>query len=547
MGLSQITLTSYDTVVAVTQDTINEMLAVFLSTLQKQVALYYTVDNNGNYVPTTPENAVYIFTGTLDYTLDANGNPVNMVVLNSQIGPQTVLYNITFSNAEFKSTVAPTFDITQQGGSPWIISFQVNLSQVSAALSNLPASAQATIQKATTGLDPNIFSIQQLYIDLNTAVFDSLQNINGMNTFAESIFQGIMRSYLASLQAQKGIVFGYSVVAAGLNTALVPTFMPTALDFCVSSYTDANGQHSDPQADTLNYLLMVSGRALPPQPPDGFPFNFVDVDSNDIPLEQGAMAIRSGLYVGFLINQLSPILQSISPVAYVKANGNETVYDQTMQLNAGVSHTFTPVNPPQDGVVANFSYASPQASDNTSFVGGTCSVTLTYSSTCSVSLSGPLVTIAGSSVVSAQTDSSVMGSVFDVIMPPTTYAWSVDLLLEMDPSNNGQLNYAIQNANFSSPPTVAPEHQSAWDKFFSSVGGAFQQFVDDPGDIRGTVQSQVMNSIQPALVAAIQGANNFVFPGGGTFLFKDTTFTATDNLAADITYQTPAAAEPASV
>lgn len=174
-------------------------------------------------------------------------------------------------------------------------------------------------------------------------------------------------------------------------------------------------------------------------------------------------------------------------------------------------------------------------------------MTLTYSSTCSVSLSGPLVTIAGSSVVSAQTDSSVMGSVFDVIMPPTTYAWSVDLLLEMDPSNNGQLNYAIQNANFSSPPTVAPEHQSAWDKFFSSVGGAFQQFVDDPGDIRGTVQSQVMNSIQPALVAAIQGANNFVFPGGGTFLFKDTTFTATDDLAADITYQTPAAAEPASV
>jgi hypothetical protein len=39
MGLSQITLTNYDTVVAVTQDTSNEMLAVFLSTLQKQVAL----------------------------------------------------------------------------------------------------------------------------------------------------------------------------------------------------------------------------------------------------------------------------------------------------------------------------------------------------------------------------------------------------------------------------------------------------------------------------------------------------------------------------
>src|SRR5438309_8306791 len=64
MGLSQITLTDYDAVVAVTQNALNETLATYLSQLKKQVGLFFNVDSGGNYVAAPdPATADYSFTG----------------------------------------------------------------------------------------------------------------------------------------------------------------------------------------------------------------------------------------------------------------------------------------------------------------------------------------------------------------------------------------------------------------------------------------------------------------------------------------------------
>jgi len=126
-------------------------------------------------------------------------------------------------------------------------------------------------------------------------------------------------------------------------------------------------------------------------------------------------------------------------------------------------------------------------------------------------------------------------------MPPTTYAWSVDLLMEMDPSNNGRIMYTVQNGNFDAPPTVQPVDQSAWDRFLNAIGGAIQDFVKDPGDIRETLDSQILGRIVPALTQSINTVNGFIFPGGASFLFKNPAFSNSDDLVANITYMTPAA------
>lgn len=535
VSISQITLTNYDTVVTVTQNAVNETLAEYLYALEKNVALYYNVDENGNYIPAPdPSTAYYTFTGTLDYAVDQNGNPVDIVVLNTNMA-QTVIYNITFKNAEFKSSIPPMFDIKQvSGGEPWVIQFEVNLTTTEVSLSVLPTSTQTTIQNATQGLGPNAFSIQQLYLDLNTANYDTYQSITGMSSFAESIMAGIMKAYLASLQQSGGVIFGYAVQATGSSNP--PTFLPTALEFCVTPYTDQNGQHSVPGLDTLNYLVMTNYVPLPPQVPTGFGFNWVTD-----PTIQGAMAVRSDLYISFLLTQLNPILNTISPVCYVKADVNQGIDAQTMQLNAGSGgQSFSPVSPPQNGLVANYSYTAAPASDQQMGFGGGVSVSLSYSSTCAVTFSGPTITLSGTSVVTADSQQSdEFGNVIDHSMPPTTYSWSVDLLLEMDPNNAGQLNFLMQNPNFDTAPTVAPVHQSAWDKFWDAVGGVFQSFAKDPGDIRETVNTQVVGNIQPAISSAIKTANAFVFPGGATFLFENPGFTNTDDLAANITYNAP--------
>jgi hypothetical protein len=156
-----------------------------------------------------------------------------------------------------------------------------------------------------------------------------------------------------------------------------------------------------------------------------------------------------------------------------------------------------------------------------------------------VSVSGPIITISGASVLSADSDASVMGAGDEVKMPATTFSWSVDLRLQMDPNRNGELDYAIENPNFDSKPTVAPNNESAWQQFLEA--GAYTEFVNDPGGIRETISTNILGQIQQALADSIKTANNFVFPGGATFLFKNPGLTNTDDLAANITYMTPGA------
>jgi hypothetical protein len=158
MALSDITLKDYDTVVAVTQDAVNEGLADFLDGLQKQVALYYAMDN-GNLVPVPEDQATVIFTGTLDYTIDDDGNPVDIVTLYTDGSNQTIAYNITFSNATFQVTPLG-INVSQAAGGTWIIQFNVDLDLEPARIDDLPTNVQQAYQTYVNNLGPDAFSIQ---------------------------------------------------------------------------------------------------------------------------------------------------------------------------------------------------------------------------------------------------------------------------------------------------------------------------------------------------------------------------------------------------
>jgi hypothetical protein len=537
-GQNKITLAQYDMVIAVTQASVNETLALFLAGLDENIGLYYNIDPSGNLVPAPDRStADYAFTGTLGYTRDSNGNPVDLVLLYSGKGPRTVTYNITFNKANFISTVQPAFDYKQEKGSPWIISFSVDLAPANVAMSELPPATQDAIGAAANGLDFDSFCIQQLYLNLNTAVFDTFHNITGVpeHDNAAQILSAIMKDYLAGLQSTGGVIFGYNLQATVLNSSST-TLLPTAVDFCVTPYTDPFGNYSNSSLDTLNYLIMVNGNPLPSEPPLSFNFNWVNT-----PDIQGSIAISSGIYLPDLIGQLNGILQTISPVCYVQIDPSNDIDNQTMQLNPGLSsNTFETISPPAGGTIARYSYTPPPATASASGIEYQLSLSLTYCSSCTVAVQGTTITLAGQSTVSADIDSTVGRENVDTQMLPATYAWSVDLVLSMDLVNSGQIDYPIQNANFDSAPTVAPENESGWQKFLQDMSGQLQVFVSDPGNIRETLNTQVLNQIQQVLVQGVNSSNQFIFPGGGTFLFKNPTFTDTLDLTANITYQSPA-------
>lgn len=546
MGLSNITLTDYDTVVAVTQDAVNESLAEFLHAQQQQVALYYIVDSNGNYVAVPEDQATLIFTGTLDYVHDQNGNPVNLVTLYTEQGNQTVAYNLTFSNAQFKSTMFG-INVTQGAGAPWIIQFTVNLNLAPANIDNLPPNVQQAYQQYVNDLGQDAFTIQQLYTDLSFAAFAGYQNIIGMPDLAQVLLQGMMKAYLASLQSQGGLIFGYALQSTP-KAGLPPTFAPTALDFCVTPYTDGSGNHSKPGLDTLNYLLMTNKNPLPDYPPKSFGFNWVEDTSIG-----GAVAIRRDLFLGYVINQLNPILQPLCPNVVVSANGNGPSIQ--LQTNNN-SQAFRIVNPPQavssGSRVASFSYASnpSEAQWNSWDDSQTITASASYSMNCEIDVAGNTITLSGQITAQGVTDIEQSGggdTTHDTTtMPSTTFTWSVQLVLTADAIANGQLDLDIANPDFDSPPSVANESESWWQQFLDTASGNWSNYTDNLQGIRGLVQSAI-NNILPQLQSAVTSTNHFVFPGANTFVFSNPQFSDTCDVAADTAYLAPvqpAAAEP---
>jgi hypothetical protein len=432
------------------------------------------------------------------------------------------------------------FNLKQVAGDPWRIRFLVELRRRTVSLSDLPEPLKNSINKAVGGLGPDMFSIQQLYIDLNTAVFDTFQNVDFQTgrDLAATFLTGIMKKYLADLQESGGIVFGTAVTSTKANAA-PPTFMPTAIDYCITPYF-VGGVRSNPGLDTLNYLCMVDHHVLPRET-GKFNFNWIE-DGND----QGLIAVKRDLWVPHLIGTLNAILKPLCPTCYVKATVPEDSQMNVMELRQGGDKSFDIVNPPQNGVIASKHYEDSKT-DIASSSGCIQQVGLGYKSNCSVSLKEPhTVAISGAAIVGASSflDCDPTGTgggvgVLSLSMPETTYAWSVNLVLQMDPANNGQLDLAITNPSFNSPPSMAADKRSDWEKFGQFVSGINEIRVADMGDLRSYIRDSVLPGVKNSFASVLNHANDFVFPGNNTFLFKNPQFSAEKkNLIVNITYST---------
>jgi hypothetical protein len=533
MGYQQISLTQYDTIVAVTQNTVNEVLAEeYISLIPPDLALYYVGEGNStwNLEPTTPDNAAYTFTGELDYGLDSD-NPIDILQLYAGEGVTTTSsFNLAFRNVAFKST-SPAFELKQSSTDPlWVIKYMVKLRPQVVALASLPQAVQEMINQHLTGLDSDKFSIQQLFIDFEYTVPWPAQEIPGISFDEMIVFTAVFRSYLKSLPKQYGApVLGYTVIA---TPALQPplTFMPTSVDYCINTYQPPSGSSANPGLDTLTSLMMTNNNSPPSNPDLNFDFNWVD--NPDL---QGTMAVSQRLIIPFLtsnfIPQLAPTLKVLSQ--QVKTNTESS--PSTITLEQGVPNAFTVHDPPLPGcVIADYNYSSTDTSQSSS-VGVTETLKADYNATCSISLNGQLIRISGTITTSA-TDNVDYYWDAPTEMPVTTYSWYIEYQMSMDLDNNGQLDIAVaKDANgnticdFNSPPTVAGHGN--WDKFV--------QYVNDFGGIRGRVETEILRVLPDKLTFKGAMASNFIFVGSRMFLFKNPEFSDTSDLVCNITYLSP--------
>jgi hypothetical protein len=530
--LDTVSTGDYDMVVAVTQVAINETLGEYLAKQHEQFAIYAIADGNGaiTELTTDPSKANCYLKGKITLEKDSNGKYINLVNLNTAKGNQTVQYNVTIQGGEFHFNAAGlVYDKKQDGSTPWVFRLFVNLSMQDVAKSSLPPEVQKELQN----VDENIFSIQQLYLDLNTAALASIDGVVFPSLVMAPAAQ-ILSLYMAQQQATNKPLFGVSVHFKQQNVP-PPTLAPTYVDFCVTPYLDANGNHANPDLDTLNYLVMFDHHPAPAYRPQSFKNNWV-VD----PKIQGAMAIKKDPVLDFLRNNLAPLLQLLCPIMNCKADGHKAPpNDVLIQLNPGAAHPFNVTFDGSSGLFGSYSYNTHDESED---IGGTyyLKVNGAYSSNCNLYALHNTIMATGSMMASAETTVRFTSSgAITTTMPDTTFNWSVELELYFDPSHNGQLNLKVINPNFKDNPLIADHDEAWWEKFIRALSGSMKTYTDSLGDLRANVATNIEGTIQTNLNNIFATTNHFILPGGKTFAFKDPQFTNNKDLSSNITYLNP--------
>ena len=157
-------LGDYDTIVAVTQESINATMDQWLYHQSKEVLIYGKENAEGKVKITTDvENADYSFSATISPVKDKHGNWINLVVLRTS-DIQKVQFNITFKDGLFNIRNGDsTIPIKQGDTDQWNFSFIVNLAMQHIDKSKLTDEVKEKLQNVDEDIK-NVLVRKNFYI-----------------------------------------------------------------------------------------------------------------------------------------------------------------------------------------------------------------------------------------------------------------------------------------------------------------------------------------------------------------------------------------------
>lgn len=544
---SNLSNTGFDYVIAVTQDSINSALKEYLwYNKPQEVILCYTYDDNNNLVPTDYNTLVADANNTDPFSIpDAtdgsdprvqNLNNANfafaikaklglppgiaptklppIVALNP--GQSSVKYTLMFS--EFVGTEIvygargkmTWVNQSQPSGTSWNFFGLVDLNFQDTDFTNLPQAAQNQLKDIG---DPNMFSVQQLYYDLNNSALDSQFQFNNVpsNSALNDFMTGdFLNTYWKALGGNEVLGYGVKQVAQSPSPLAV-----TNLNFFTP---DAVGTEGAPL--TLNYLCAVNNNALPDTTHAGFGWNWIE--PNETSQYDGVAALNRNAYAQYLSSTLAGYVSQNCYLPSVKVTEKDLKPEYAYSMTAG--QTVAASFPATGSTILSYSYSadsSDQAGDN----GALGKMELKSSFDLTVSVQGNQMTIAQHLVIYcyikklATTDS---GNVVDKQITDT-YEFAVD--------ETGNLIVSTPSATANPPTSVTVDNSKT-----PSANG-FLNFFANVDDLSKSVaqwaQGCATTSLKDIPVSIIQ---NFVFPGGATFTFADVSFSDNQDLVSHITY-----------
>ncbi len=566
----------YDLVCAITQDAVNATMKRFLSHYEGQeFAACYTFDTKTGKTVETPLADIVAKIGGNPFTI-ANGDNANPLVaklyndckfrfaFRAKIGtpsgvkpgalPDIVrldkgnslvtyqLYCAEFQVLDLENNfgaVAWT-NLSQPAAQPWIFQFTVNLDLAGIDFAKLPK----PVQDKVLDLNPNTaFSVQQLYLDLNTAGLESLPTIQGLDPSSDTyvyLTKTFINTYWLTLKkGSQGAILGYSLKPATVDNS-VPSIVPTALTIEVSPYVNGQGGPTGQYGlYTLDYLVMSKGAKLPAAVP--FEWNWVD-QSEEADFD-GVMAIRRDIYLDYLQGLFNDELrrEGLSIETHCELHhsgenytiqygyhpsGSTAAFQARPAGQAAGSDGFTSVLSLSFG---NDSHDDSEASSHLSSIHGD----FNYSLNGDVAVKDSTIRVTLTAVVYVQFNTHEAGDRHPIVdgnalnyTTTTTYQLvgtpdgKVQVIAKTDETGG------IQSLFWGSDP-------------LASTG----EIRDNATNLANTLAARVKGALSgygTAIATLVNKSHCWTFPGGQTFTYKQIGFSQYQDLLAHVTYADPA-------
>lgn len=589
MGASQSNLSDphygFDLVVAVTQASVNTTLKQLLAGLTApEVIVCYVYDTNNNLVPIDYRTLVGDAKGSDPFKVPAGSNPatnqdlINLSAANfagavkARLGlPDVPLANIppiaTLGSgssapvlfnllcAEFQVTGfqfgprGSTTWINQSqptgSGTPWYFSANVSLNNTTInPNSPVPPAVQQRI--AQLQHDPtNAFTIQKLFLDLDTAILESSPTIEGIPagwpvwSLITTVFLG---SYFTQLRQKGDPVLSYSFTVAAPRPATLQ--LGSVSREC--SPLLANGQPiSNPTQAQLNAATLVYIGSTSTTPPVPVPFAWNWVELNEVTAFSGVQAVRRDVFftflAGLLNGEVGPLCIDTS-VEMTHSGENFTI--RYSSARSGSPQSFRPVTtiapPGADGftTLLSIAYNHNSHDDSTSAthlveIWGDYNYTLAGS-----------VAVSGNQIrVTVQAQAYMMFAHREVFVNYTDlagnnyYDKTLTVLYTLGVGQNGALQVTETHS--------VADSSAAWDYDPGGILGKFgfendlKKGVTSVAQNLAAVIDSAFTSYVQQMTAVINGYQGWVFPGNDAFTFKNVAFSSGQDLIAQLTYANP--------
>jgi hypothetical protein len=565
MSASQSYLSSsrygYDFVVATTQSSINATMKEFLSKgTEPEILVCYVADSNGNPTPIDHATLVKNARGSDPFKVSANADPATNEDLKNlyaaryiagfkakigippgyapsqtpdfvNLGADTsaVTYNLMCSEFLVTQytpasgyTPAQWLSISQPNGKAWMFTSKVDLRLESGAFDSLPKDVQAQIKN----MGANAFSVQQLLFDLDNAGLQSTPTISGVD-LASNVGMVLQRDFLgkyfAGVKASGSPVLGCIVkkVAPDPSTLALTNFNFETLPLLQAGGNGPYRSPTQPQRDAATLAYLCAADHDPLSVPVTFDWNWIE--PNEEASFDGVIAINRNTFANYFKQQrsLTEYVASNCYAPWVRvwlsgAFDTNTHYRWKLTGNQSPTVTLLLTGP----VVLQYSYSSREAEDDAGLNGDMGEMKLSSSFNMTISFSGNAIVIQQHLVIwtyirSLQTSES--GHIVDRTITDT-YTLTVD--------ENGRLvtvKTSVMKDDSKTPST------NDFLNFFTDLNS----LLDDVAKWSRSLAETRLTDIPVGIV------QDFVFPGGKTFVFKDGLFSDNQDLIAHISYADP--------